>query len=53
MTIEFDQAKPRRVTSDPSSTLSLLNRVQKPPLSERLSRDDTAMVTDDTPGDGM
>ena len=37
--------RPRRTTSAPS-TLSLLNRIEKPPLLERLAKDDTATVSD-------
>ncbi|KAH6917754.1 hypothetical protein BKA70DRAFT_180 [Coprinopsis sp. MPI-PUGE-AT-0042] len=36
--------RPRRTTSAPS-TLSLLSRIEKPPLLERLAKDDTATVS--------
>ncbi|KAF5336196.1 hypothetical protein D9611_006187 [Ephemerocybe angulata] len=32
---------PRRIASAPPSTLSLLNRIEKPPLLARVARDDT------------
>jgi THO complex subunit 4 len=45
MSITFDTMPPRaprRSASDPPSA-SLLNRIQKPPLVERLSRDDSTI----------
>lgn len=46
MEISYQAApRPRRTTSAPS-TLSLLSRIEKPPLLERLAKDDTATVSD-------
>jgi THO complex subunit 4 len=42
MTVVYDAMQIKRVASAPS-TASLLNRVQKPPLLERLSKDDTSL----------
>lgn len=53
MTIAFDMVAPRnprvRSASGPPTTASLLNRIQKPPLLDRLSRDDSSIKTPSGP----
>lgn len=48
MTITYDAPAPRRAVSAPTS-LSLLNRIQKPPLASRLGSDDSSVKTSDGP----
>ena len=45
MSITFDKMPPRapRRSASVPTTASLLNRIQKPPLAERLSRDDSTI----------
>jgi len=52
MSIAFDTSTPRRAVSAPT-TSSLLNRIQKPPLADRLSRDDSQIKTSSGPRNGV
>ncbi|KAK2461220.1 hypothetical protein APHAL10511_006747 [Amanita phalloides] len=49
MSIVYDTAPPRLPKRSTSAPQSLLNRIQKPPLLDRLSRDDTTVKTPSAP----
>ncbi|KAF8068841.1 hypothetical protein FPV67DRAFT_1092872 [Lyophyllum atratum] len=53
MSIAFDTMPPRQPRRSASVPASLINRIQKPPLSERLSRDDSTVKTPSGPRGGV
>ncbi|KAG6919844.1 hypothetical protein DXG01_000349 [Tephrocybe rancida] len=53
MTITFDTLPPRQPRRSASVPTSLINRIQKPPLLDRLSRDDSSVKTPSGPRGGV
>ncbi|KAJ7170258.1 hypothetical protein C8R43DRAFT_981725 [Mycena crocata] len=53
MSIAFDSSAPRVRSSSAPTTSSLLNRITKAPLLDRLSKDDTALRTPSGPRGGV
>ncbi|KAF5379231.1 hypothetical protein D9615_005863 [Tricholomella constricta] len=53
MSIAFDTMPPREPRRSASVPASLINRIQKPPLLDRLSRDDTSVKTPSGPRGGV
>ncbi|KAG6888550.1 hypothetical protein C0995_007422 [Termitomyces sp. Mi166 len=53
MSIAFDTLPPRQPRRVVSAPTSLINRIQKPPLVDRLSRDDSSVKTPSGPRGGV